>query len=128
MRISLKRTYMFLLLGPPLGVFGAMLNEAVVTGRAIRWEIGEGTVMAFIFSLVVSVFTRPIDGYFAHVLPVLLRAPLTAIAGAMMSLGLIFSLVGKMLPQDTAMSIAIVGASCMGVCSLFSHDDRGWMA
>jgi len=124
MLISLKRTYVFLLLGPLLGVFGAMLNEAVVKGRAINWDIHEGTVMAFIFFLVVSVFTRPVDGYFAHVLPVLVRAPLTAIAGAMMAVGLGLALVGKTLPQNTAMSIAIIGASCMGVCSLFSHGDR----
>jgi hypothetical protein len=125
MLISLKRTYVFLVLGPLLGVFGAMLNEAVVKGGAINWVIHEGSVMVFIFFLVVSFFTRPVDGYFAHVLPVLVRAPLTAIAGAMISVGLILALVGKMLPQHTAMSVAIIGASCMGVCSLFSHDDRG---
>jgi hypothetical protein len=124
MPISLKRTYAFLLRGPILGVFGVMLNEAVVKGRAINWDIDEGTVMAFIFSLVVSAITRPVDGYFAHVLPVLLRAPLTAIAGATIAVGLLLSLVGKMVPQQTLMSIAIIGASCRGVCSLSSHDDR----
>ena len=122
MLISLKRTYTFLLLGPILGVFGAMLNEAIVKGRAINWDIHDGTVMAFIFSLVVSAITGPVDGYFAYVLPVLLRAPLTAIVGATMAVGLILALAGKMLPQETLMSLAIIGAFCMGLCSLLAHD------
>lgn len=123
MLISLKRTYVFLLLGPILGVFGAKLNE-VVAGRAFSWEIGEGTVVAFIFSAIVSAITGPIDGYFAHAVPVPLRAPLTAIVGATIAVGLLLYLVGKVTPLQFPTHIAIIGALSMGMCSVLSHNYR----
>jgi hypothetical protein len=119
----MKRTLVFLLLGPVLGVFGAILND-VVAGRWVR-EFGEGGVMALAFSLIVSVVTGPVDGYFAHALPVPVRVPLTAVVGATMAVGLILALSGKMLPRDVLMPFAVIGALCMGTCSLLSHDYRG---
>jgi len=70
----MKRTFVFLLLGPILGLFGATLNEVVARG-GFHWEFGEGAAMALIFSVIVSAVTAPVDGYFAHALPLPLRVP-----------------------------------------------------
>jgi hypothetical protein len=119
----MKRTFVFLLLGPVLGVSGAILNN-VFSGRGFR-EFGEGGIMAVAFAFIVSVATAPVDGYFAYVLPLPLRIPLTAAVGATMAVWLILGLGGKMLPQDALIRFAIIGAICMGACSLFSHDYNG---
>ena len=124
MLISLKRTYVFLLLGPILGVFGTWLFEGIA-GRGFNGEFGEGAVIAFVFSVVVSAITGPVDGYFAHVLPIPLRVPLTAIVGATIAVGLFLYLVGKMMPLQFPTHIAIIGALSMGMCSVLSHDYRG---
>jgi hypothetical protein len=42
-----------------------------------------------------------------------------------MAVWLILGLGGKMLPQDALIRFAIIGAICMGACSLFSHDYNG---
>ena len=77
----MKRALVFLLLGPILGICGAILAD-VAAGRAINGDFGEGAVMAYFFSLVVSAATGPIDGYLARIVPIYLRVPLTAIVGA----------------------------------------------
>jgi hypothetical protein len=119
--ISLKRTYVFLSLGPILAVLGAVLAD-VAAGRGFPREIGEGAFIAFVFGLAVSVVTGPVDGYLAHVLPLPLRVPLTAIVGATIATGLILYLIGKAMPLHFPTPIAIIGALSMGVCSLLSHD------
>jgi len=120
---SMKRTFVFMLLGPVLGLFGATLNEVVARG-GFRWEFGEGAAMALVFSVIVSAVTAPVDGYFAHALSLPLRVPLTAIVGATIAVGLILALGGKMLPQDVLMRFTITGALAMGTCSLLSHNSR----
>jgi hypothetical protein len=119
----MKRTFVFLLLGPILGLLGATLNEVVVR-EGFHWEFGEGAAMALIFGVIVSAVTAPVDGYFAHALPLPLRMPLTAIVGATIAVGLILALGGKMLPQDVLMRFTITGALAMGTCSLLSHNSR----
>ena len=48
-----------------------------------------GCVIVILFSLVVSAITGPVDGLLAYAVPVSLRAPLTAIVGAAIAVGLI---------------------------------------
>jgi hypothetical protein len=97
--------------------------------RGYRWqgfngEFGEGAMIAFIFGVVVSAVAGPVDGYFAHVLPIPLRVPLTAIVGATIAVGLFLYLVGKGMSLQFPTPIAIIGALSMGMCSLLSHDYR----
>ncbi|MGE6057288.1 hypothetical protein ACQJ2V_28065, partial [Klebsiella variicola subsp. variicola] len=78
---------MFSVLGPALCVASAVLIE-LAAGRVPE----EGVVYAFLFSLIVSIITGPIDGYLAHFIPLQLRAPLSAIVGAATVWFLLFSL------------------------------------
>ena len=119
----MRRTLVFLVLGPILGVLGGMLDDGFA-GRGFYREFGEGAVMAMVFGSIVAIVTGPIDGYFAHALPLPVRMPLTAAVGATMAVGLILALTGKMLPEDVLTRLAIIGAVGMGVCSLLSHDYR----
>lgn len=119
----MKRCIVFTFLGPILGLFGVALLD-VAAGRGFPHEFGEGGVMSLIFSLIVSVVTMPVDGSLAYVLPIPLRAPLTAIVGATIAVGLDLALIGKMLPQQILMQIAVAGALSMGTCSLLSNDYR----
>ena len=118
----MKRTFVFLLLGPVLGVSGAILND-VLSGRGFR-EFGEGGIMALAFALIVSAATAPVDGYFAYILPLPVKVPLTAAVGATLAVWFILALGGKMMPLDVLMPFAIIGAICMGACSLLSHNYR----
>ena len=70
---------MFSLLGPALGVASAALID-IIAGKRLVFE--EGAILAFMFSLGVSIVTGPVDGYLAHTIPQQLRAPLSAVVGA----------------------------------------------
>jgi hypothetical protein len=118
----MRRALVFLLLGPMLGVCGAALVD-VAAGRAVNGDF-EGAVMAYFFGLAVSAATGPIDGYLARIVPIYLRAPLTAIVGATIAVGLILAMGRMMLPPQILMQFAITGAVCMGVCSVFSNAYR----
>ena|SRR5712664_381801 len=116
----MKRVFIFLILGPLFGAFGAVLND-VVTGRGFSVE-GEGAAMALLFSTVVSTATMLIDGYLSHFIPIVFRAPLTAAAGAAIAVCVILASLGKVLPFEHLMPFAVVGAFCMGACSLLSNN------
>jgi hypothetical protein len=118
---STRRFYIFMLLGPILALGGAASLD-IAAGRCLRYE--EGVVMSLLFGGVVSAVARTMDEYFALVFPIPVRAPLTAIVGASVSVGLLLAIAGKMLPSETLMPFAILGAICMGVCSLLSEDVR----
>ena len=64
----MKRALVFLLLGPVFGALGFVAVAVIATGE-IHGDFGEGCAMSFIFSLVVSAITGPIDGLLAHALP-----------------------------------------------------------
>lgn len=107
---------MFSLLGPALCVASAVLIE-LAAGRIPE----EGVVWAFMFSLVVSIVTGPIDGYLAQFIPLQLRAPLSATVGAVTVAFLLFSITRG---QFMSGSLVLSGAMCMGVCSLLSGPFR----
>lgn len=112
---------MFSLLGPALGIASAVLID-LVAGRGIRFE--EGMILAFMFSLVVSIVTGPVDGYLAHFFPLPLRATLSAIVGSATVVLLLFSITRQSIPLQALMPIVLSGAVCMGLCSLLSGPSR----
>ncbi|ANW04375.1 hypothetical protein [Bradyrhizobium icense] len=114
---------MFVLLGPGLGV----LIAVSVVPIAIRGYAADlyGIPIAFLFSLVVCAITGPVDGALAWVVPISLRAPLTAIVGAAAAVGLVLflgaELGGMTLPLHTLIPIAVIGALNTGACSLLTY-------
>jgi hypothetical protein len=120
-RESTRRFYVFMLLGPILALGGAASLD-IVAGRCPRYD--EGFVMALLFGGVVSAVARTMDELFALAFPIPVRAPLTAIVGAAVAVGLLLAIIRKMLPVETLMPFAILGAICMGVCSVLSDDFR----
>lgn len=101
----------------------------IAAGKSLRYD--EGIVIALFFGVVVSAVARTMDEYFALVFPIPIRAPLTAIVGAAVAVGLFLAIVkkatlpGTPLPaSDVLRPLAILGAICMGVCSLLSDDFR----
>ena len=121
----MKKVLVFLLLGPTLVVTAWLIYFAESGG-------GTGSVAAivsmllFLFTLIVAMITWSIEGSVAHTLPLALRAPLTAIAGGVVAVGLFLGTIGWTLPLGVSAPFAIVGAFCMGVCSLLSHDYGIW--
>ncbi len=80
-------------------------------------------MLLFLVTFPVSAIVGLLDGYLARALPILLRAPLTALVGATAAIVLPAALLGPM-PQDLSMLFGIGGAFCMAVCSLLAHDYR----
>jgi hypothetical protein len=122
----MRRPLVFALFGPASVVFTVF----AIDGGGCRLD-GIAAFIAmllFLFTQSVSAIAGPIDGYLARTLPLELRAPLTAITGATVAVGLVLALNwmifphGGMLPQEILKPFAIGGALCMGVCSLLSHD------
>lgn len=122
----MKRILVFLLLGP----------ASVVTAWLIYAPAGKGPALAamalFTFAFFVASCTVLVDGYLADTLPIYLRAPLIAIVGAAIAVGMAFGLAWTvvlhfvMLPQWILLPFAIGGALCMGACSLLSNDYGSW--
>jgi zinc transporter ZupT len=124
----MKRTFVFLLLGPILVAFTPW-GIAVAGGRRIKGGFDElCAVILFGFTLLVAAAALPLDQYLAHALPRLLRASLIAITGAATAAGLIFAVVRIVLPQWAKqpqwalIPFAIGAAVCMGLCSVLSPD------
>jgi len=123
----MKRAIVFLLLGPALAVTTLLIYFA--QGGGSSWNGAAIIGMSLLlFTLIVSVITGPVDGYLARVLPLTLRAALTAIVGAVISVSLSIAFDRMMFShwampsQCELMVFAIGGALCMGVCSLLSND------
>ncbi|MEH2506084.1 ABC-type Fe3+-siderophore transport system permease subunit [Bradyrhizobium sp. AZCC 1578] len=121
---SLQRALVFVLLGPALGVLIAFSVVAI----AIRGYAADlfGVSIAFLFSLVVCAITGIVDGVLAWAAPISLRAPLTAIVGAAVAVGLVLFLAaqlgGQMTPPlHTLIPIAVIGALNTGACSLLTY-------
>jgi hypothetical protein len=124
----MKRAFVFLLLGPTLVALTPSLIIVAEGGRVGGGFVEYVAMLLFLFTLVVSAITGPIDGYLAHALPLPLRAPLAAITGATIAVGLVLALFTMMLPHWTMppqwllTPFAIGGAFCMGVCSVLSNN------
>ncbi|MBA2400285.1 MAG: hypothetical protein H0V72_16595 [Bradyrhizobium sp.] len=80
-------------------------------------------MLLFVFILPVSGLIGLLDSQFSTAIPLLLRAPLTALIGATAAIVLPRAVLGPM-PQDLSMPLAIGGTLCAGLCSLLAHDYR----
>jgi hypothetical protein len=129
----MKRVPIFLLLGPTMVVLIALSGQVIARG-AVPGGYVEGSAMLFFFSLIICTVTGPVDGVLAYVLPICLRAPLTAIVGAAVAVGLrlyMSTQVGNKVPPSLYPEIpmefiwaAVIGALTTGACSLLSHNYR----
>ncbi|WP_298258843.1 hypothetical protein [Bradyrhizobium sp.] len=108
---------MFSVFGPALGIASAAVID-LIAGRP--FEIGDGTVLAFMFSLGVSIVIGPLDGYFAHFFSQPLRASLSAVVGAATAAFLVIGLTKQAIAPQSLLNVAVSGAVCMGLCSLLS--------
>jgi hypothetical protein len=117
----MRRTLVFSLLGPAFGIASAVLID-LVARRGIEFE--EGMVWAFMFSLVVSIVTGPVDGYLAHFIPLPVRAPLSAIVGAATVALLLLSITIQSIPPQALTPVVLSGAVCVGLCSILSGPSR----
>jgi hypothetical protein len=118
----LRRTLVFGLLGPLLGVFELLAYEAALGGFGQMLPIVMGVV--FVFGLLASVVTGLVDGVLSRILPIPFRASLAALAGAVLAIGPPSVLFGPM-PLESSMAVGVVGALNMAACSLLSHKYRG---
>jgi hypothetical protein len=113
----MKRALVFLLLGPALGV----LATWVAVGRPLEAAAASVAALFFLFTSPVSGIVGLLDGYLARPLPIMLRAPVTALVGATLAIVLPAALLGPM-PEDISTPLGLGGAIWAGVCSLLAHD------
>jgi phosphatidylglycerophosphate synthase len=121
----MKRPFVFLLLGPSSVAATFLLATLCAEGARSTDFAQLCSAALFVFALPVSAITGLIDGYLARALPLASRAPLTALAGAMIAVTPVLALLhGSMLRETPLIStwFAIGGALSMGACSLLSHD------
>ncbi|WP_156438532.1 hypothetical protein [Bradyrhizobium valentinum] len=127
---SMKRTVMFLLLGPSLVALAVLMVAVAVAGPVDDAFVALCVTASFLITLPVSAITGLVDGYLARGLPALLRAFLTAAIGMTGAIGLVLTLF-KMTFSPTVPPEVMNGALCagfflllpMGLCSLLSNDD-----
>jgi hypothetical protein len=124
----MKRMLVFLLLGPAFGVLVAFSQAVVASG--IYGDYAEGCAITLMFSLIVSAITGPVDELQACVVPISLRAPLTATLGAAVAVGLLLHVEARfgntrMPSLGALLQAAVIGVLSAGACSLLSHNHRG---
>ena len=127
----MKRALVFMLLAPVSVFFTVFTVLSMLAGPSTK-SPGLAPVVAMALSLLAlpaSAITGAVDGYLARVLPIALRASLTAIVGAMagatVPCGFAFATLSRFPPPSILMLFAIGGAVVMGACSLLSHDYSG---
>jgi hypothetical protein len=119
----MQRAVVFLIVGP--------FTVALVAALALLANGAPGNVVQFIatallvLTLPVVAFGACVDGYLARTLPVALRAPVTAIAGAMAAAAVAYSMLHCFFPPSVLMFFPLGGAVCSGLCSLLAND-YGW--
>jgi hypothetical protein len=126
----MKRTVMFLLLGPSLVALAVWMVAAAIAGRIDDSFIGVCAITSFLLTLPVSAIAGLMDGYLARGLPTLLRAFLTAACGMTIAIGLVLALFTIMfsptVPPEVMNAALCTGFFLllpMGMCSLLSNDN-----
>ena len=125
----MKRTVMFLLLGPSLVALAVWMVAVAIAGRVDDAFVALCATASFLLTLPVSGITGLVDGYLARSLPALLRAFLTAAFGMTIAIGLLLTLFRIMFSATVPPEI-MNAALCagfflllpMGLCSLLSND------
>ena len=113
----MSRPIVFLLLGP----LSVVLATWVAVGMPFESFVPPIALALFFFTAPVSGIVGALDGQLARAMPLLLRAPVTALVGATAAIVLPRALLGPM-PQDMSVPFGLGGAFCMGLCSLLAHD------
>ena len=120
----MKRAFVFLVVAPVSVFVMVLLSCVAIFG-------GKSADLATLCAVVLAVVTLPAsviaglaDGYLS-VLPISLRAYLTAMVGAAIATGEALVLFSSLLPPSIVLTLAIGGAVLMGACSLLSHDYKG---
>jgi hypothetical protein len=112
----MKRVFVFLVIGPLIGVFCSYMFDVAMTGSFPLSDVAEGAAMTILFSLVVSFGALLMDAWLALGVPVRFRVPLTAAVGASIAIGLIGHFhFHQWIP------IGMLAAFAMGTCSVLSH-------
>ena len=117
----MKRAFTFLVLGPTAVV---MAHYVYIVTASVPWSGVQNFVAMclFAFTFVVGAIAALVDSLLARTLPALARAPLIALVGAAIPLGVIVWFHGCVVDPRLMMQFGIGGALCMGACSLLSHD------
>ncbi len=123
-----RRALVFVGFGPVFTAFTTWSVAAVMNGGNVDLY---GIPMVYLFSLIVCLITAPVDGVLSYVMPIWLRAPLVAVVGAVVIVGVIFLLIVQSgIKSNGSVSLGtlilplMVGAVAAGVSSLLSHDCR----
>ncbi|MGQ0686842.1 hypothetical protein [Bradyrhizobium sp.] len=119
----MKRLTVFLIVGPSAVAFIAALVLAAAGAPASLVQILP--VLLFFLTFPVATLAAAVDGYLARSLPIVLRAPVTAIAGAVAASALASVLLHCFFPPSELMFVPLAGAVLAGACSLLAND-YGW--
>ncbi|WP_065751828.1 hypothetical protein [Bradyrhizobium paxllaeri] len=124
----MKRIPLFLLLGPALVAIEVLMFVASM-GGGDRGFAGFCAMLSFLLTMPVSAITGIVDRYLAGGLPTLLRAPMTAIIGMMIVIGIALVLYAvafwQTVPPEVMNAARWAGTFLllpMGLCSLLSSD------
>jgi hypothetical protein len=119
----MQRAFVFLIVGP--------LTVALVAALALLADGAPGSVVQFIatallvLTVPVAALAACVDGYLARTFPIALRAPVTAIAGAMAGYAVAYTMLHCFFPASELMFFPLGGAVSNGLCSLLAND-YGW--
>ena len=116
----MRRVIVFYAVGPLL----ALMTTCLAVPAPVKWVpeilflIG---MFAFFCSLPVTAFVGTVDACLAPFVSIFLRAPLTALAGAIVVGGPALLLIHH-LPPSFLKFLTFAGAACAGICSLLAND------
>lgn len=120
----MKRAFIFVAVGPIAVALMAslILAHAGAPGPVAQYIAGT----LFLLTVPVMGFAGAVDGGLARRLPLALRVPLTAIAGAAGGFVTAFGLLHCFFPPSELMFFPLGGAMCAAICSLLAHDYSSW--
>lgn len=116
----MKRAFIFVVIGPIAVALMASLILAVAGAPGPIAQYIAGTL--FLLTVPVMGFASGVDGCLARRMPLALRVPLTAVAGAAGGGAVAFGLLHCFFPPAELMFFPLGGAMCAAICSLLAND------
>ena len=120
----MKRAFVFVVIGPIAVALMASLALALAGAPGPIARYIAGTL--FLLTVPVLGFAGAVDSGLARRLPLALRMPLTAIAGAAAGAAIAFGMLHCFFPPAELMFFPLGGAMCAAICSLLANDYDGW--
>lgn len=116
----MKRAVVFLVVGPVSVALIASLVFAAAgaDGPVVQYIAGA----LFLMTLPVAAVAGTVDGFVARRFPIALRAPLTAVVGALGAGIIAFGWLHCFFQLPELLFFPLGGAVCMGACSLLSNN------